>query len=260
MMDLLHRTRKVTQYIQNIEESIDWSELAEKLQEFLGSSGVCLADREGRILGCSGVVKGHVSIKGSAEPSTLPEELNAKLLALSATGVVDHGKVFGKLILTAVPVIARGQRLGTLLLLGPSEATVEDLVIAEYASTLMGMAIFNAKDKKRGEEAREKAMAQMAISSLSYSELVALNGVFSQLGGKEGFLVASRVADESRITRSVIVNALRKLESANLIRSRSLGMKGTYIKVLNEHILTELDKYKLKQSHLLSPIMLEKQA
>ncbi|MCL4516733.1 MAG: GTP-sensing pleiotropic transcriptional regulator CodY [Firmicutes bacterium] len=250
----------MTQYIQNIEESIDWSELAEKMQEFLGSSGVCLADRNGKVLGCSEVVKSQVAAADSGEPSALPDELNAKLLALSATGVVDHGRLFGKQVLTAVPVIARGQRLGTLLLLGAAEASVDDLVIAEYASTLMGMAIFNAKDRKRGEEAREKAMAQMAISSLSYSELVALNGVFSQLGGKEGFLVASRVADESRITRSVIVNALRKLESANLIRSRSLGMKGTYIKILNDYILPELDKYKLKQSHLLSPIMLEKQA
>ena len=39
------------------------------------------------------------------------------------------------------------------------------------------------------------------------------------------------------ITRSVIVNALRKLESAGIIESKSLGMKGTYIKVLKEYFL-----------------------
>jgi len=54
-------------------------------------------------------------------------------------------------------------------------------------------------------------------------------------------LVASKIADEAGITRSVIVNALRKFESAGIIESRSLGMKGTYIKVLNEHIFEELD-------------------
>ena len=56
----------------------------------------------------------------------------------------------------------------------------------------------------------------------------------------EGILVASRVADKSSITRSVIVNALRKLESAGVIESRSLGMKGTHIKVINEKLLEYL--------------------
>jgi transcriptional pleiotropic repressor len=50
------------------------------------------------------------------------------------------------------------------------------------------------------------------------------------------------VADRVGITRSVIVNALRKFESAGVIESRSLGMKGTYIKVLNLKLLDELKK------------------
>lgn len=48
------------------------------------------------------------------------------------------------------------------------------------------------------------------------------------------------------ITRSVIVNALRKLESAGVIESRSLGMKGTYIKVLNDKFLNALAEIKMK--------------
>ena len=46
--------------------------------------------------------------------------------------------------------------------------------------------------------------------------------------------------DRVGITRSVIVNALRKFESAGVIESRSLGMKGTYIKILNEKLKEEL--------------------
>ena len=71
----------------------------------------------------------------------------------------------------------------------------------------------------------------MAINSLSYSEREAIEHIFEELGGKEGLLIASKVADRVGITRSVIVNALRKLESAGVIESRSLGMKGTFIKV-----------------------------
>ena len=64
------------------------------------------------------------------------------------------------------------------------------------------------------------------------------------MDGKEGILVASKIADRVGITRSVIVNALRKFESAGVIESRSSGMKGTYIKVLNDVVFDELDKIK----------------
>ena len=60
--------------------------------------------------------------------------------------------------------------------------------------------------------------------------------------GNEGLLVASKIADKVGITRSVIVNALRKFESAGVIESRSLGMKGTHIKILNEKLVEELKK------------------
>ena len=54
----------------------------------------------------------------------------------------------------------------------------------------------------------------------------------------------SKIADRVGITRSVIVNALRKFESAGVIESRSSGMKGTYIKVLNDVIFDELKNIK----------------
>jgi transcriptional pleiotropic repressor len=66
----------------------------------------------------------------------------------------------------------------------------------------------------------------------------------NELNGNEGLLVASKIADKVGITRSVIVNALRKFESAGVIESRSLGMKGTYIRILNEKLVEELKKIK----------------
>ena len=61
-----------------------------------------------------------------------------------------------------------------------------------------------------------------------------------------GLLVASKIADRAGITRSVIVNALRKLESAGVIETRSLGMKGTYIKILNDRLISEFLKPDVK--------------
>lgn len=95
------------------------------------------------------------------------------------------------------------------------------------------------------EEMRSRAVVQMAIKTLSYSEREAIEHIFNELGGKEGLLVASKIADRVGITRSVIVNALRKFESAGVIDSRSLGMKGTHIKILNDKLLEELQKNKL---------------
>ena len=66
--------------------------------------------------------------------------------------------------------------------------------------------------------------------------------IFEELDGSEGLLVASKIADRVGITRSVIVNALRKFESAGIIESRSSGMKGTYIKVLNDVVYDEIKK------------------
>jgi len=106
------------------------------------------------------------------------------------------------------------------------------------------MEILREKAEEIEEEARSKAVVQMAISSLSYSELEAIEHIFEELDGNEGLLVASKIADRVGITRSVIVNALRKLESAGVIESRSLGMKGTYIKVLNNKFLIELENLK----------------
>ena len=81
----------------------------------------------------------------------------------------------------------------------------------------------------------------------SYSEIMAVQHIFDELEGDEGLLVASRIADEAGITRSVIVNALRKLASANVIESRSLGMKGTYLRILNKEIRRELEAQRYPQ-------------
>ena len=110
----------------------------------------------------------------------------------------------------------------------------DDLVISEYSATVIGMEILKSLSEEMEVEMRKKAVVQMAIGTLSYSELEAVEHIFNELNGNEGLLVASKIADRVGITRSVIVNALRKFESAGVIESRSLGMKGTHIKILND--------------------------
>ena len=71
-----------------------------------------------------------------------------------------------------------------------------------------------------------------ALSVLSYTEEIALKAIFTELPAEGGLLIASRIADAGGFTHSAVVNALRKLASAGVIRASSLGQKGTHIKVL----------------------------
>ena len=68
--------------------------------------------------------------------------------------------------------------------------------------------------------------------------------ILKALPGDEGLLVASKIADQAGITRSVIVNALRKFESAGVLETESLGMKGTYVRILNEYLRDGLKEHR----------------
>ncbi|MCD7864521.1 MAG: GTP-sensing pleiotropic transcriptional regulator CodY, partial [Clostridiales bacterium] len=112
----------------------------------------------------------------------------------------------------------------------------------EYGSTVVGLEMMRSVNEENEEESRKIQVVQSAFNTLSYSEMDAIRHIFEELDGTEGVLVASKIADRVGITRSVIVNALRKFESAGVIESRSSGMKGTYIKVLNDALYDELQK------------------
>jgi len=141
------------------------------------------------------------------------------------------------------PIDIAGKRLGTIVMYRLDKTyDIEDIILSEYGSTVVGLEIMRSINEEIAEEMRKSAIVKSAISTLSFSEQEAIKHIFAELNGNEGVLVASRVADRVGITRSVIVNALRKFESAGVIESRSLGMKGTYIKILNNILKSEIDK------------------
>lgn len=89
-----------------------------------------------------------------------------------------------------------------------------------------------------------KLRVKRVVNNLSFTEKAAVRGVLKELNSTEGTIVSSNVADKEGMTRSVIVNALRKLESAGVLITKSLGMKGTRIKVIDNlliDVVEELD-------------------
>ncbi len=146
------------------------------------------------------------------------------------------------------PIDIAGERLGTLFeYRSDKEYDIDDIILTEYGTTVVGLEMMRSVNEESAEEERKIAIVKSAIGTLSFSELEAILHIFDELDGNEGILVASRIADRVGITRSVIVNALRKFESAGVIESRSSGMKGTYIKVVNDVVFDELEKIKNKK-------------
>lgn len=255
-MTLLERVRKVNALLQkSAGKQVNFNEMATTLSEVI-SGNVFILNKNGKLLG--GAVSQEIEnerMKKILEDRQFPEEYTEALFNINETTAnidvnsvysvypYENRELFQNGLTTIVPIIGGGGRHGTLIIGRlEEEFNDDDLVLAEYSATVVCMEILQEIAEEIEMEARSKAVVQMAISSLSFSELEAIDHIFEELDGKEGLLVASKIADRVGITRSVIVNALRKLESAGVIESRSLGMKGTYIKVLNEKFLVELDK------------------
>ncbi|HCW04678.1 MAG TPA: GTP-sensing pleiotropic transcriptional regulator CodY [Clostridium sp.] len=258
MSSLLDKTRKLNKILQKSgAEPVLFDEICKLLSEVL-SCNVYVISRKGKILGYNfaGGFECDIVKDTIISEMRFPESYNKKLLSVGETlsnlfneGVcvfTEEGNcALNNKISTIVPIVGNRERQATLLLARfGDEFTDDDLVLAEYSATIVGLEILRAKTDEIEEEARKKAIVQLAIGTLSYSELEAVEHIFNELEGDEGLLVASKIADKVGITRSVIVNALRKFESAGVIESRSLGMKGTHIKILNEKLVEELDKIK----------------
>jgi transcriptional pleiotropic repressor len=251
-MSLLNKTRTLNRLLQQAAgKAVNFTEMSEVLKETIHAD-VFVISRKGKILG-------HAA-NGTAEQGGIRDvmirdrrialDYNLKLLRTNDTesNVSDPeaGGLFERKFVTVVPVIGAGERVGTLILTRSDRPfTDDDLILAEYGSTIVGMEILRGKAEEIGLETRSKAIVAVAVSSLSFSELEAVEHIFEELKGKEGLLVASKIADRVGITRSVIVNALRKLESAGVIETRSLGMKGTFIKILNDQLFQSLQKSKI---------------
>ncbi|MER2088126.1 GTP-sensing pleiotropic transcriptional regulator CodY [Sporosarcina sp. JAI121] len=257
-MNLLSKTRQINAMLQeSAGKTVNFKEMAEKLSSVIECNAF-IVSRKGKLLGLEIHHKiDNERMKQMFVDRQFPEEYTNRLFDVRETSPNldvynphtvfpnENRELFKEGLTTIVPIVGGGERLGTLILARlKDEFHDDDLILAEYGATVVGMEILREKSEKIEIEARSKAVVQMAINSLSYSEHEAIEHIFNELDGNEGLLVASKIADRVGITRSVIVNALRKLESAGVIESRSLGMKGTYIKVLNNKFLEELEKQK----------------
>ncbi len=142
------------------------------------------------------------------------------------------------------PLISSREFVGMLVVKREEKFNEEEIIIFEIFRNFAITSIYNIYRDRNFKTQRQINIVKNSISSFSYSELHAIVAIFNELNGEEGVVIASNVSEKYSVTRSVIVSALRKFESSGVIESRSLGAKGTFIKVLNPYLLEELDKIK----------------
>lgn len=253
-VQLLDKTRKINKLLHNNHsDKVVFNDICQVLTDIL-ESNVLVISRKGKVLGvstCPGVEEIRELIKEEVG-GFVDNMFNERLLSVLSTkenvnlatlGFTDDNVYRHQAIIT--PIDIAGERLGTLFIYKSNESYgIDDIILCEYGTTVVGLEMMRSVNEENAEETRKQQIVRSAISTLSFSELEAIIHIFAELDGNEGILVASKIADNVGITRSVIVNALRKFESAGVIESRSSGMKGTYIKVLNDVVFDELKRTK----------------
>ncbi len=251
-VQLLDKTRKIGKLLHNNNSSkVVFNDICQVLTEILNSC-ILVISKKGKVLGishCKGT-KDITELIVDEVGGFIDPVLNERLLGILSTKENVNLQTLGfekdninKYSAIIAPLDIAGERLGTLFVYRyDNQYDIDDIILCEYGTTVVGLEMMRSVNEESAEENRKVQIVKSAISTLSFSELEAIIHIFDELEGSEGILVASKIADRVGITRSVIVNALRKFESAGVIESRSSGMKGTYIKVLNDVVFDELDK------------------
>ena len=253
-VELLDKTRKINKLLHNNNSNkVVFNDICKVLSEIL-LSNILVISKKGKVLGvsiCPGVDEIHELIEDKVG-GYVDKMFNERLLSVLSTKENVNLATLGfaeenvkKYQAIIAPIDIAGERLGTLFMYKSDEQyDIDDIILCEYGTTVVGLEMMRSVNEENAEETRKVQIVKSAISTLSFSELEAITHIFEELDGNEGILVASKIADRVGITRSVIVNALRKFESAGVIESRSSGMKGTYIKVLNDVVFDELKALK----------------
>ncbi|MCS7234186.1 MAG: GTP-sensing pleiotropic transcriptional regulator CodY [Synergistetes bacterium] len=252
--ELLRKERKISRLVERqAGREVDFKAIAGVLSEVI-EANVYISDKDGKILGyallnnydCPEVWK-------VLKEGMYPEEYNEKLLRIVEPMVnqtprsgrcsyfFDVDCKYPNKFVSFFPIVGGSERLGTLVIARfDNGLSLADQILAEYGATIVGIEILRARNEEMEKMAREQITVQLALRTLSYSELSAMRRIFEKFNNSEGVVIASKIAGDIGVTRSVIVNALRKLESAGIIETRSLGMKGTYIRVITPLFLKEL--------------------
>ena len=244
---LLDQTRKISKLLHdNSSRVVIFNDICSCVGEILNASCMVVSAK-GKVLGIYEKDReiGLTDMLADSVGEMIDPSLNERFLSVLSTkenvNLLTLGfarPVAKDISAILLPVFFAGERMGTTFIYRrKAEYEVEDIILSEYANTVIELEIMRALYEEDDEEKRKEEILHAALESLSASEQKAVGFLIRELPGTEGELVTSRVAAKYGITRSIIVNAIKKLEGAGVLEVQSMGMRGTHIRVLNESIL-----------------------
>ncbi len=149
---------------------------------------------------------------------------------------------------TLVPVYCNYKKKAGLLLIRYGEAFDDnEELLCEYAAVVISLELMRQDHLETERRAMAVACTTLAINSLSYSEKRAVKALMDFITGEEGVVFLSNVSSTAYVTPSTVSSAIKKLESAGVIQIKTMGVKGSFIKITNEYIkkaILEIDEVK----------------
>ncbi len=240
---LLDKTRKIGFLLHNNNSTkVVFNDICKVLAQVLDSN-VLVITKKGKVIGAgkNSSVPELKTLVSMIIGSRVDEEFNERLLSVLSTkencsllALGFSAALSSKYSSIISPIEIAGERFGTLFIYrNNSEYEIDDIIVAEYGTTVVGLEMMRSEYNELEEDERKHDAVRNAVSTLTATEKRSLLYVFDELVEDEGLIVASHIADKAGITRSIFVNALKKLESAKVLETRSAGMRGTYVKVTN---------------------------
>src|SRR5690625_5230747 len=173
-MKLLDRARKINAMLQkSAGKSVNFNEMSGTMRDVVPGN-IYVLSRRGKLLGYA--VNQEIEnerMRDILEERRFPEEYTASLFDINETTSnldVDsehtvfpgeNRELFIDGYTTIVPIVGGGERLGTLIL-GRIGRTFDedDILLAEYGATVIGMEILNEKAEEIEMEARSKEIGR----------------------------------------------------------------------------------------------------
>jgi len=251
MSKLINKSRKINCLLQRREKKqIELSEIGNVLKETIGCN-TYLINSEGEILSFNLLNDFNCKVlqKGTPNEKEISESYKNNLLKLSETRKniksedhkcifnLDKGCNYENKVKSIIPIYGGSNRLGTIMLVRFDESfTNNEIFLGEYGAAVVGMEIMKKENKNKEKKIRKQTEVEIAVNSLSYSETEAVEYILEKLEGEKGVFVISKIAKKIGISRTIVIGALKKLESAGVIETHSLGMKGTHVEILNNYL------------------------
>lgn len=248
-IELLDRTRKINSLLNDKKTSkVAFADICAVLGEVLGAC-VYVISGKGKILGAYTCDSEKTPVFPKEQGCHLDAKMNERFLSVLSTKENVNLETLGfgsdetaGLQALITPICIGGERLGTLFLYRDRDNfCIEDIILSEYSTTVVGLELMRSVREETSKEKSSQETFSSALTTLTPLERRAVTHVIHELDGRDGTLITSKLAGRVGITRTVIVNALRKLESAGLIRTHSSGVKGTHIEILNDLVCSEFE-------------------